>query len=466
VLGVQRSLTAATVSKRWSRSVRADHWSFLFGEIALYAFGVLVVTGAYLTVFFDPDMTTVTYDGSYGPLSGVPVSRAYESALEISFDVRGGLLMRQIHHWAALIFIAAVCLQLVRMFFTGAFRRPRGPNWLVWVTLLVLGMAAGVTGTILPDDMLSGGSLGLIQGVTQSIPVVGTRLTFWLFGGDFPGDAIIPRFYWLHVLLLPAGMAALLALRRRLIGRHGHSRFVGPAESGPTVDSGRTVRARIMGPGLALGFATCGVLALLGTVAQVNPIWQYGPYRPGAISAGAVPGWYMGFLDGAVRIMPNWEFDVAGHPLTLAVLVPALVVPGAFFTVLAAYPVLERWFTGDGDLHHLLDRPRDAATRTAVGAAGITFYGVLWAAAANDQFAYHFHLSLYAVTWFFRVAVFAGPVLAYSLTKRICLGLTYRESEAVEHGRETGRIVMSPDGGFTELTEPVDSGELIHSPRS
>ncbi|GAA2103470.1 cytochrome b [Actinomadura alba] len=448
-MGAQRSRTAAAVPKRWSRSVRADQWSFLFGEIALYAFGVLVATGAYLTVFFDPDMTLVAYDGSYVPLRGVPVSRAYESTLEISFDVRGGLLMRQIHHWAALVFIAAVCLQLVRMFFTGAFRRPRGPNWLVWVILLVLGMAAGVTGTILPDDMLSGGSLGLIQGVVQSIPVVGTRLTFWLFGADFPGDAIIPRFYWLHVLLLPAGMAGLLAFRRRLLRRHGHSRFLGPA------DSARTVRARTVHPGRALFFATCGVLALLGTVAQINPIWLYGPYRPGAISAGAVPGWYMGFLDGAVRIMPNWEFDVAGHPLTLAVLVPALLVPGAFFTVLAGYPALERRFTGDRDLHHVLDRPRDAATRTAVGAAGITFYGLLWAAASNDQIAYHFHLSLYTVTWFFRVAVFAGPVLAYTLTRRICLGLTYREQEAAEHGRQTGRIVMSPNGGFTEVTEPV-----------
>jgi ubiquinol-cytochrome c reductase cytochrome b subunit len=456
----------------------------LFAEIALYAFVVLVATGAFLTVFFDPDMTLVTYDGSYGPLRGVPVSRAYESALEISFDVRGGLLMRQIHHWAALIFIAAVCLQLLRMFFTGAFRRPRGPNWLVWVTLLVLGMAAGVTGTILPDDMLSGGSLGLIQGVTQSIPVAGTRLTFWLFGGDFPGNKIIPRFYWLHVLLLPAGMVCLLALRRRLLRRHGHSRFPGPADSGRTgrvstisgrAGSGRRGRADAGRPGpfrtgpapgsAALCFATCGVLALLGTVAQVNPIWQYGPCRPGAISAGAVPGWYMGFLDGAVRIMPNWEFDVAGHPLTLAVLVPALLVPGAFSTMLAAYPVLERRFTGDRDLHHVLDRPRDAATRTAVGAAGITFYGLLWAAAANDQIAYHFHLSLYAVTWFFRVAVFAGPVLAYTLTQRICLGLTYQEREAAEHGRETGRIVMSPDGGFTQVTEPVTATASAPDPR-
>jgi ubiquinol-cytochrome c reductase cytochrome b subunit len=203
--------------------------------------------------------------------------------------------------------------------------------------------------------------------------------------------------------------------------------------------------------------ATCAVLALLGTLAQINPVWLAGPYQPGAISAGTVPDWYMGFLDGALRIMPGWELRLAGHPLTLAVLVPALIVPGAFFTVLAAWPLLEARLTGDRRIHHILDRPRDAATRTAAGAAGITFYGLLWAAAANDQFAYHLGLGLYSVTWFFRVAVVAGPLLAYTLTHRICLGLTRRERQETRHGRPTGRIVMSPDGGFSEITEPAGS---------
>jgi ubiquinol-cytochrome c reductase cytochrome b subunit len=439
-----------------TRDLRAGHWSFLFAEIALYSFVVLVATGAFLAVFFDPDMTQVSYAGSYRPLRGVPMSRAYESTLDISFDVRGGLLMRQIHHWATLIFIAAACLQLLRMFFTGAFRRPRGGSWLIWVGLFLLGMAAGLTGTILPDDMLSGGSLGLLQGVTQSIPVFGTDLTFWLFGGEFPGDAIIPRLYWLHLLVLPMAVAGLFGLRRRLVRRHGHTRFAGaaPGSPGPAAATGGPVLPAAGRPpggsAAALFFATCGVLALLGTVAQVNPVWQYGPYRPGAISAGAVPGWYLGFLDGAIRIMPGWELTLAGHPITLAVLVPALLVPGAFFTVLAAYPVIERRLTGDTGVHHVLDRPRDAATRTAVGMAGIVCYGLLWAAAANDQIAYHFHFSLYAVTWFFRVAVFAGPLLAYAVTRRICLFLTYRERAEAAQGRATGRIVMSPDGGFHE----------------
>ncbi|MFC6886981.1 MULTISPECIES: cytochrome b [Actinomadura] len=447
----------ATAGQRWARRARADHWSFLFGEVALYSFIVLVATGAFLTFFYDPDMTRVPYDGSYVPLRGVPVSKAYASTLDISFDVRGGLLMRQVHHWAALIFIAAITLHLLRMFFTGAFRRPRGLNWLVWVGLLPLGMVAGWSGTILPDDMLSGGSLGLLQGVTQSIPVVGTDLTSWLFGGDIPGDEIVTRFYWLHVLVIPVAVVGLFVLRRGLLRRHGHTRFPGAADA----DAGRAARLgpfRIgpaAGSAAAVFLATCGVLALFGAFAQINPVWQYGPYQPGNTTAGAVPGWYMGFLDGAVRIMPGWEFDVAGHPLTLAVLVPALLVPGAFFTVLAAFPLIERRITGDRGLYHVLDRPRDAANRTAVGAAGITFYGLLWAAAANDQIAFNFHLSLYGVTWFFRVAVFAGPPLAFAVTRWICLGLADRERREAEHGRETGRVVMSPDGGFSEIHEPV-----------
>jgi ubiquinol-cytochrome c reductase cytochrome b subunit len=201
--------------------------------------------------------------------------------------------------------------------------------------------------------------------------------------------------------------------------------------------------------------ATCGVLALAGALAQISPIWLYGPYQPGSISAGAAPDWYMAFLDGALRIMPDWELNVAGHPLTLAVLVPGLIVPGAFFTLLAAYPLLESRLTGDRGVHDFLDRPRAAATRTAVGTAAITFYGLLWAASSNDQIAYHIHLDLYAVTWFFRVAVLAGPPLAYTLTQRVCLGLTRREREETRHGRNTGRIVMSPGGGFREITEAI-----------
>ena len=277
----------------------------------------------FLLSYYKPSMSQVSYHGSYRKLDGVQMSQAYRSTLDISFDVRGGLLMRQLHHWAALLFIAAVCAHLLRLYFTGGFRRPRWLNWLIWVTLLVLGMVAGLSGTILPDDMLSSGSLGVLEGVTLSVPVIGTHLMLWIFGGDFPGHEIIPRAYWLHVAVLPVVMIALLALLRR--------------RSKPVITP----------VSVAMFWFTCATLALLGTFAQVNPVWLVGPSQPGSISAGSVPGWYMGFLDGALRIMPGWEISVFGHPLTLAVLVPGVLVPGAFFTVLAAYPLIDRRLTGD-----------------------------------------------------------------------------------------------------------------------
>jgi ubiquinol-cytochrome c reductase cytochrome b subunit len=470
-------------NEAWLRQARSGRWPFLFAEIALYDLVVLAATGIYLAVFFNPSMTRVIYHGSYGPLRGVPVSQAYDSALHISLDMPGGLLIRQIHQWAAVIFVAAVCLQLLQLFFTREFRRPRRLHWLIWVALLPLGMVEGWTGSILPDDMLSGGSLSLLQAVLQSIPVVGTHLMLWMFGGAVPGHQIIPRFYWLHLLVLPVVMIGLLVLGRRLArrtgltrqpgsgrhgsGRHGSGRhgsgWQGLAWHGPGWR--RLVQNPAAATSLAMFFATCGVLTLLGTFAQIDPIWSIGPYQPGATTSGAVPDWYMGFLDGGLRIMPGWEVMIAGHPLTLAVLVPALIVPGVFFALLAAYPVLESWLTGDRGMHLQPDRPRDAVTRTAVGVAGMTFYGVLWAAAANDQIAYHFHLDLFTVTWVFRVAVFVGPVLAFALTRWICLALSSREREEAEHGHETGRIVMSPDGGFSEIIEPVPRPRQLADPR-
>ncbi|MED7925159.1 cytochrome b N-terminal domain-containing protein [Nonomuraea sp. LP-02] len=435
------------------RSFRFSHWSFMFAEIAVWSFAVLLVTGAVLMVFYDPGMARVTYDGSYGPLRGLLVSRAFDSAMHLSLEVRGGLLIRQMHHWAALVFVAAVALQLLRMFLTGAFRSPRTRQWLIWVTLLGLAMAAGETGNALPDDNLSGGSLWLILSVVQSIPVVGSWAGSLLFGAEFPGDQVIPVMYGLH-LVIPLVMTALLLVRELLVRRNGHSRFVA---SLPERRGARPLMAA----------ATTGMLIILGFGFQIAPIWLYGPATPSQISAGSVPDWYMGFLDGALRIMPAWELTVGGHTLSLAVLVPTLVVPGVFFTALAAYPAAERFLAvrrGRPALRRdVLDRPRETPVKTGLAVAGVTFYGLLWAAAANDQLAHQFHLTVNAVTVFFRYAVVIGPVVAFAVTRWICLALRQAEREAAEHGVETGIIVRSPDGGFHERLAPADreAGHLV-----
>jgi len=409
-----------------------DRWAGVFGRIAGYSFAVAVVTGIPLLPLFRPSMTALVYHGSYRLLNGVTMSRAYQSVLAISFDVRGGLLLRQVHHWAANLFVAAVVLRLLRTFFRGRFSGRALPDWLIWVTLLPLGMLAAYTGTILPDDGLSGGSLGVITGVLQSVPVIGTHLVFLIFGGAPPGHQIIGRDYWVHILVLPAMAGALLLLSFR-----------------PRLRWPRRVR---LDPLLLF---TCATLVLLGTAAQINPVWLVGPYQPGSISSGAVPDWYMGFLDGALRVMPAWEVSVAGHPLALGVLFAGLVVPAVFFSCLYLYPLADRWIAGGRPVPGLPPKPADLANRTAAGVAGLTFYLLLLAAAANDQIAYRLHLDLYAVTWTFRVLVLTGPPLAFLLTRVFCHARADQRRDEELHGRETGRIVQDPQGGYSEIREPV-----------
>ncbi|MEU6750695.1 ubiquinol-cytochrome c reductase cytochrome b subunit [Spirillospora sp. NPDC046719] len=441
-------------ARRAARKAFPDHWSFLIGEIALYSFLVLLASGVFLTFFFKPSMSEVVYHGSYAPLRGVEMSEAYASTLRLSMDVRGGLLVRQVHHWSALIFLSAILAHMLRVFFTGAFRKPRELNWLLGIVLFTLAMANGFTGYSLPDDLLSGTGLRLVLGAAQAIPLVGSYLAFFLLGGQFPGTDLIPRLYVVHVLLVPGLMAALVPLHAIVLPWvQKHTDFRRGRSTERTVE-GKPFYPVFMAKTTAFVLFTAGVTVLLAAFLQINPVWQYGPYSPSAISAGSQPDWYLAFGDGALRLMPGWDVTVAGHTLSFGILVPLLVIT-VFFTVLALYPFIERRATGDTAFHHVLDRPRDAATRTGLGAAGIVFYGVLWAAAGNDVIADRFDVSLFATTWFFRVALLAGPPLAFAVTRRLCLGLQRRDLLLLEHGVETGIIVRSPSGGFSERTRPL-----------
>jgi ubiquinol-cytochrome c reductase cytochrome b subunit len=441
-------------ARRAARKAFPDHWSFLIGEIALYSFLVLLASGVFLTFFFKPSMGEVVYHGSYAPLRGVEMSEAYASTLRISMDVRGGLLVRQVHHWSALIFVSAILAHMLRVFFTGAFRKPRELNWLLGIVLFTLAMANGFTGYSLPDDLLSGTGLRLVLGAAQSIPLVGSYLAFFLLGGQFPGTDLVPRLYVVHVLLVPGLMAALVPLHAIVLPWvQKHTDFRRGRSTERTVE-GKPFYPVFMAKTTAFVLFTAGVTVLLAAFLQINPVWQYGPYSPTAISAGSQPDWYLAFGDGALRLMPGWDVTVAGHTLSFGILVPLLVIT-VFFALLALYPFIERRATGDTAIHHVLDRPRDAATRTGLGAAGIVFYGVLWAAAGNDVIADRFHVSLFATTWFFRITLLAGPVLAFAVTRRLCLGLQRRDRLLLEHGVETGIIVRGPSGGFSERTRPL-----------
>ncbi|MCP9959274.1 MULTISPECIES: cytochrome b [Streptomyces] len=447
-----------TLAKGNMRKIFPDHWSFMLGEICLYSFIIIILTGVYLTLFFHPSMNEVVYHGSYVPMQGVRMTEAYASTLDISFDVRGGLLIRQIHHWAALIFIAGMFVHMMRVFFTGAFRKPREINWLFGFLLLVLGMFTGFTGYSLPDDLLSGTGVRFTQGAILSVPIVGTYLSMFLFGGEFPGHDMVARFYSIHILLLPGIMLGLMVAHLILVFYHKHTQFAGPGRTNKNV-VGMPLLPVYMAKAGGFFFLVFGVIAAIAGMFTINPVWALGPYRPDMVSTGAQPDWYMGFAEGLVRAMPGWEINLWGHTLVLGVFVP-LVLFGLMLAAIAVYPFIESWITGDKREHHILDRPRNAPTRTALGVAWVTGYMVMLIGGGNDIVATYFHMSINAVTWFVRIAFFVGPVLAFIITKRICLGLQRRDRDKVLHGRETGIIKRLPHGEFVEVHEPLSQAQM------
>ncbi|MDQ1044661.1 cytochrome bc complex cytochrome b subunit [Streptomyces sp. V4I2] len=447
------------LAKANMRKVFPDHPSFMLGEVALYSFVVLILTGVYLTLFFEPSMAEVVYHGSYEPLNGVLMTRAFESTLDISFEVRGGLLIRQIHHWAALVFVGAMIVHMMRVFFTGAFRKPRELNWVFGWTLLMLGIITGLTGYSLPDDLLSGTGIRFAQGAILSVPIVGTYLSFFLFGGEFPGHDIIARLFPIHVLLLPGIMLGLVAAHLILVFYHKHTQYPGPGRDNRSV-VGMPFLPVYMAKAGGFFFLVFGVLAILGGIAQINPVWAFGPYRPDLVTTGAQPDWYLGFSEGLIRVMPGWEINLWGHTLALGVFIPFALFPLVMLAI-AVYPFIEAWITGDKREHHLLERPRNAPVRTGLGVAWLSLYVVLLIGGGNDIVATHLHLSINDITWFVRIAVFVVPVLAFTVTKRICLGLQRRDRNKVLHGRETGTIKRLPNGEYVEVHEPLSQAHLF-----
>jgi quinol---cytochrome-c reductase cytochrome b subunit len=463
---VDDRLASSNFLKRNMGKVFPEHWSFMLGEIALYSFIVVMLSGVYLTLFFKPSMIEIAYNGSYVPLKGVKMSEAYASTLDISFDIRGGLLMRQIHHWAALFFIAAISVHLCRVFFTGAFRKPREMNWVIGVGLLTMALLAGFAGYSLPDDLLSGTGLRIAQGIMLAVPVIGTYLSFFVFGGEFPGTDFISRLYAVHILVVPGLILALLTAHLIMVWYQKHTQFPGPGRTNDNVVGYRILPIYMAKAG-GFFFVVFGVITLISGLVTINPIWLYGPYTPDQVTAGSQPDWYIGWLEGALRMMPNVEWVIFGHTISWNILVPAAIVPGIIFTVMGLYPWIEQWATGDKSEHHLLDRPRNAPVRTALGAMALSFYILLWVGGGNDLIAKFFDLSINGITWFLRIAIFVVPPLVFIATKRICLGLQRRDRNKLLHGMETGNILRLPHGEFLEIHAPISDEEkavLISKP--
>lgn len=451
---IDERVGGASFIKTFARKIFPDHWSFMFGEVALYSFVVLIISGIFLTMFFVPSMDEVIYEGSYEELQGMHMSSAFASTLHLSFDVWGGLLFRQIHHWAALLFVVAIFVHMFRVFFTGAFRKPRELNWLIGFGLFVLAMLAGFSGYSLPDDVLSGNGLRIADGVMKAIPLLGTYGSMLLFGGEFPGESVIPRLFTIHILVIPGAIMGLIALHLLFLVLHKHTQYPGPGRTNRNVVGFPLFPVYTAKAG-GFFFIVFGVIALIGATTAINPVWNYGPYDPSPVSAGSQPDWYMLFLEGTLRLMPGWEFTIFGYPISMNIIVPGMIVPGLMFTFLAAYPFIEQWVTGDDREHHLLDLPYNAPVRTGLGAAWLSLYLLTMLAGANDLMAVAFRLSLNNLTWFFRIGFFVIPVITFLVVKRLCLSIQKHKKQLALHGVETAKVVRMENGEMLEIHEPL-----------
>jgi ubiquinol-cytochrome c reductase cytochrome b subunit len=460
VEGLDERLHAASFARRSLRKVFPDHWAFMLGEIAMYTFLILVLTGTFLTFFYVASAEETIYRGPYAPLDGQHVSAAYDSVLRISFEVRAGLVMRQIHHWAALVFVGAIVLHAIRVFFTGAFRKPRDINWLIGISLLLLAMGAGFTGYSLPDDLLSGTGLRIVYSAVLSIPFIGPWMAYLFFGGEFPTHDMLSRLFVFHVFLLPALIAGTLSVHLALVWHQKHTQFKGPGRTEHNV-VGSSLWPRYTLKSVGLLFAIGAVLAMLGGLFQINPVWFYGPFDPTVPTSPAQPDWYLGWLEGSLRLAPPFEPRLFSWRLPEPS-IPGVVVPGAFFTILAAWPFLERRITRDTRLHNLLDRPRDNPMRSGVGAAGVTFIAVLTLAGSNDLLAYLFRVSVEGVNTVLRILLVGGPVAAGVLTYLVCRELREREFHPV---RRPERVALrrTAEGGFeTVHVGPASRDAFAH----
>jgi ubiquinol-cytochrome c reductase cytochrome b subunit len=410
------------------RKVFPGHWSFLLGEIAMFSFFVLVATGLYLAFFYDASAELVPYTGSYPQLEGVAVSQAFHSVMDITFERPLGSVVRQTHHWAALVFVAALVLHAVRVFFTGAFRRPRRLNWMIGVTLMGLAMVTGFFGFVLPHDLLGGTSARIGHAFAVSVPVVGPGVADLLFAGPFGNPQMLHRMWLLHVIVLPLVLGLLLVAHLALVWVQTHTMFGGEGRSRDMVEGSAAWPAYLFKAG-GLFAVVAGVLVGFGALVQIAPVWIHGPFDPASTTVPAQPDWYLGWVEGALRILPALDITVMGRTVP-SPFIAGVAFPVAVFVVLYAWPFLEARLTGDTGGHHLLDRPRDHPVRAATGATGLAVLTVLLMAGSHDWQGFLLGTPIEAMTVAYRIALVVVPVAVGAFTYSVCRSLRAEDAGA------------------------------------
>jgi len=416
------------------RKIYPDHWSFYLGEFALYAFGLLVVTGVWLTFVYQASDRD-----------------AYASVVALSRAAPIGYLIRQVHHWSAVAFVASILIHMARIFFTAAFRKPRELNWVVGVTMLILASLDGLTGYSLPNDALSGTGLRITDSILLAVPFAGAWASEVFTGGGFPGPLLLQHLYTIHVYFLPVMIGLLLTAHLGMVILQKHTQFVNEPQS---------VVGRRFWPDYALRTlaalaVTVAVIVALASTVEINPIGAYGPYSDWTVTNPAVPDWYAAFLDGALRLGPALELTIFGHPIP-AVFWPGIALPSVAFGVLLCWPWIDAAFSHDRAAHDVLVPPTFAPWRVGAGSALIAGGVFLTLAASDDQQALVMHQPVQSLVTFYRFLVPLGSLLAGALAAVVARELRARSAA---YGTESERAIVlrrNDAGGFDE--EAVGEG--------
>jgi len=449
LLWIDDRLGTAHFVRHALRKAFPDHWSFMLGEINLYAFIVLLGTGTFLAFFFDPNLSKIAYHGPYRLLDGAMMSQAFASTMRLSFEVNAGLLVRQIHHWTALLFVAGICVHMGRVFFTGAFRKPREINWVIGVLLLGVALFEGFCGYSLPDDLLSGTGLRIAISVLLSVPVAGTWLSFLLAGGAYPAAQLIERLFVVHVYLAPAAIASLIALHLAIVWRQKHAQFPGAGRTEHNV-IGSPFVPNYAAKSIARFLAVIAVVTALGALAQINPVWLWGPYDPWIATSPAQPDWYLGWVEGALRMGPSFALHLWGHTVP-SPFWPAVLLPCVVFAVLLVWPWIDAALRKDRRSHQLLDNPRDVPWRTALGVAIFVFALGLTLAGSDDVQARYLHLPVTAITQFYRFFCIVAPLVGFAIAYAVAAELRARGGVTPA---PRVRLRRNAGGGFDEESLP------------
>lgn len=408
---VDERLHLRTDARKTANKVFPSNWSFLLGEVALFSLVILVLTGVFLTFFYRPNVEMVTYTGSNPVFAGRELPAAFESIVRLSSDVNGGLLFRRLHRGASHLFIATVVLHMLRILLTGAFRKPREINYFVGIGLLTLSFFAGFTGYSLPYDSLAGTGIRIAYTELLSLPLIGDRVAFWIFGGAFPTGDVIPRFFVLHVMLLPAALIGAVGLHLFIVYRQKHTQFPRLGVDGHNLVLGKPLWPLQFAESATLFLWVGGLLAAAAVLIPWSDVTLLGPYIPGEVGNNAQPDWFLFWLEGALRIFPGIEFTIPPGIVISGPFVAGIVLPGLIFTFLAAYPFIEkRVYKLDGEWH-VLQNPLEIPLRAGVMLGVFSGLLILSAAATNDILSRMFGIPIEAITWIARIAVVVVPIV-------------------------------------------------------